>query len=394
MFTVIRSTTKLIVGYKATSRSVGSFSRSVGLHRGNSDILARTSQISLRHLSAASELKTEDKSDAKNASASTSNAEAGSIEKNVALESPDTKTPTSVSKSMLNPDSLFVLAIPITTHRSYVHCNHKTSLLGDAQTKSVPWFAKVETKAVGLATTGWNKLLNSDKSVNKKIVLGVRMLLNTIPYDESCLRSFPSKSQMIREINGERQLTAHLEAQNVPVEQLTPIPVYHPRFQDPQAILTQMHQFRDQLTMHHRKYAMLCAIGIPISLPVALVPVIPNVPGFYLAYRLYCHIKALMGVRNLGYLLETTNDDIAVEDTTHLDFMECPELDAPFLEDATFVKVKEEDSEDNERILITHEIIDRFVEQTGFKHLREDLSKALDQETARIKKQLGLETVE
>ena len=43
---------------------------------------------------------------------------------------------------------------------------------------------------------------------------------------------------------------------------------------------------------------------IPISLPFALVPIVPNVPGFYIAYRLYCNVKALLGVKHLDYLLE------------------------------------------------------------------------------------------
>lgn len=302
------------------------------------------------------------------------------------------------NEGTLDPNSLFVLSIPITTHRSYIYCNHKQSLLDASQLQTIPWIVKAENKVIGLASTAWGKLRSSERTVNKKIVLGVRKLLNTIPYDENSLRSFPSKTAMIREINGEhlehvRHVTAELEAKNVPVDQLKPIPVYHPRFQDPQAILAQMHQFRDTLAQHHRKYAVMCAIGVPLSLPFALVPVVPNVPGFYLAYRLYCHVKALMGVRNLSYLLESTHEDISVEDTTHLTFRACPELDIPFLADATFAKVRAEDSDDNERILITTETIDKFVELVGVLHLRDDLHKALGQETARIEKELARDPV-
>lgn len=313
-------------------------------------------------------------------------------------------TETQQIEKQFHPNSLYVLSVPITTHKSYIYCNHKSSLLDASQLKTVPQIVKIENKIVGLATKAWGKLTSSEVLVNKQIVKFVRKLLNTIPYNENILRSFPSKTAMIREINQEHYselpktvITLEIEQGTYLLDQLKPIPVLHPRFQEPQAILDQLHGFRDNLGAFHRKWALICAIGVPLTLPFAIVPVVPNVPGFYVAYRFYCHLKALMGVRNLGYLLECSKDsesNPSVEDTTHLTFQACPELDVPFLADATFAKVKGQESDENERILVTKETIDRLVESIGLPQLREDLQRALYQETSRLERELSQDPVE
>jgi len=42
---------------------------------------------------------------------------------------------------------------------------------------------------------------------------------------------------------------------------------------------------------------------MPIVAPFAIVPVIPNIPFFYLLYRAFSHWKALSGAKHLEFLL-------------------------------------------------------------------------------------------
>lgn len=307
-----------------------------------------------------------------------------------------------------------MLSIPITSHVSYIHCNHKP---GPAQTSRLPYLAKAEAKLVATVARAWTKLVRLESRINRLIVRGVRKLLASVPYDENCLSSFPSKQLMIREINHEhveaveselgeklelirdkpetnRVLTSDVAAGTVQLHQLDPIPVYHPRFQAPQAVLHQLHQFRDVLGARHRRLALWCGAGIPLTLPFALVPVVPNVPGFYLAYRLYCHIRALRGVKNLGYLLETDSQEPGVDDTTHLTFRAWPELDSAYLADATFRKVEAPDADEGEQILLTPAAIDRLAAEIGLPALADELHRALAQELARIRAALAADTVE
>jgi len=45
-------------------------------------------------------------------------------------------------------------------------------------------------------------------------------------------------------------------------------------------------------------------IGLPITLPFGLVPVLPNIPFFYLAFRCWSHWRALKGSDHLSFILD------------------------------------------------------------------------------------------
>lgn len=332
------------------------------------------------------------------------------------------------STKILNNESIYVVSIPITAKKSYIYCNHKPSILPKSQTNTIPLVNRVETKVTSIATKGWNKLNNSDKSWNIKIVSLIRKLLNTIPYEENCLKSFPSKSAMIREINEEADqnnqidilkntvnsasnnasnnfsnnasnnasnnisdnassntsnnvslyLQSEIDSKNI--KQLKPIPFYYPNFQNPNDLLHQLHHFRDNAYSKHYKYAWLCAIGLPLSLPVALIPVVPNVPGFYLAYRLYCHIKALQGVNHLNYLLESENNEDSenVLNTTHLNFISLDLIDGLY---------NNIEIENHDQVIINEDIIEKLTNRLNLPHLKQDLIKAMNQETNYLNQQ-------
>lgn len=284
-------------------------------------------------------------------------------------------------------DSIYVISVPITTHKSYIHCHHKPAILHPLQLQTFPLMTKLESKATGLVVKGWDKLRNSNNAVSKWThQLAVR-LLNAIPYEEACLRLFPSKNSMIREVNEEHLTATKLDVSEtatmvqsrisnleIPADQLKKIPIYHPSFQDPRSILSQLERFRDESYLSHVKYAAICAVGVPITMPFALVPVVPNIPGFYLAYRFYCNMKLLLGAKHLAYLLER---DVSGNDTTHMAFSELPSLDSVYGEAVP---------EGLEKLILTEEGISKIV-GLGFAHLEDDLKKALRQEAKRLKKE-------
>ncbi|CAH2355089.1 hypothetical protein CLIB1423_21S01574 [[Candida] railenensis] len=301
----------------------------------------------------------------------------------------------------LNSNSIYVISIPVTTHRSYIYMNHNKSLLDKTQLNRYPVVAKLENKLVSLATKGWDKMNSSNLTVNKRIIKLVKRLLNTIPYEESCLKSFPSQSTMIREINEESTdkaralIPSQIEEEQIATDQLKPIPFYHPSFQKPSTILSQLHDFRNDARSKHLKYAGLCAIGVPLSLPFALIPVIPNVPGLYLSYRLYCNIKALVGVKHLDYLLErkgiagnTRNDDVS--NTDHVAFERNLYMDSIYKLGNTSKELEVESVQEEERVIITKEIIDTLCSKLELPQLKEDLLKALKQEIAKLEKDMKI----
>lgn len=302
----------------------------------------------------------------------------------------------------INHNQIYVIALPITTHKSYIYCNHRPSILDKSQLKTYPVITKLETKATGLALKAWNKIKTSDNKINIKITQLVQYLLNTIPYEENCLTSFPSKNSMIREVN-EEFLKANYDEKsnteystlvqskitdlNIPPNQLKPIPIYYPNFQQPSSILKQLYLFRDDSYAKHLKYSILCGIGVPLSLPLALIPVVPNVPGLYLAYRFYCNVKSLLGAKHLSYLLEPNNNG-SVSDTKHLVFSANQNIDKIYALHNSTIELSEnsgqQQSFNEETLLITPEIIESLVKELGFDHIEDQLKKALQQESQRL----------
>lgn len=315
----------------------------------------------------------------------------------------------------LSRSSIYVIAIPITTSRSYIYCNHTRSVLDSAQLKTVPFINRLETKVVGIAARTWNNLNTSKYKINQKIVEYVKKLLDTIPYEENCLKLFPSKPAMIREINKQEVspslsllallIQSEVEKHHITANQLKPIPLYHPAFQSPATIIDQLYFFRNHARSLHLKNAILCAVGIPITLPFALVPVVPNVPGLYLTYRLYCNIKALLGVKHLDYLLQTKNTDVApaephdsdkvdlqvlVQDTNHLTFENNLMMDSIYKLSNTTEDLECDHANDDERLLITKEIITVLCEKLELPDLKDDLHKALKHEAKRLDRERKL----
>lgn len=295
----------------------------------------------------------------------------------------------------IDPNSIFVISLPVTTRRSYIYCNHRPSILDQKQAKKFPLITKVETKLTGLAKKGWTKLTTSKNSINIRIVRYVTKLLYTIPYEESCLRSFPSKNSMIREVNEEALADDKVPTQSgalvqqeidnlqIGTEQLKRIPLFHPSFQKPHVVLDQLQLLRDVNRPHHLKYSIACVVGIPLTLPFALVPIVPNVPGFYVAYRAYCHLKALWGTKNLGYLLES--DSSTGPATQHLEFNALNGLSDLYEHQ---VDIDLDSVQKEEEMVITEPAIDALCARFHLDHLKEDLKKAMDQESRRLSKQL------
>lgn len=54
----------------------------------------------------------------------------------------------------------------------------------------------------------------------------------------------------------------------------------------------------------HRRQLIYNAIGIPVTAPLMIVPVIPNIPMYYFMWRAWSHWRALSSARYLQGLLQ------------------------------------------------------------------------------------------
>ena len=56
----------------------------------------------------------------------------------------------------------------------------------------------------------------------------------------------------------------------------------------------------------HKKRMWYSIAALPLTIPVGLLPIIPNIPFFYLVFRAYSHYRALAGSNHLTHLLNNS----------------------------------------------------------------------------------------
>lgn len=272
-------------------------------------------------------------------------------------------------KASHTSDLAKILVFPITQDKSYIHFKYNEDLVNNDST-----IVKYENKLTGVAAKGWDNLKTSDKSYNKKIVHWVEKFLERTPWIENSLISIPSKSALLRqayntdESNKDKKPTVSLTSINdlKTDHELLSIPVYYPgSIISASKLKTELLSLSQNGQQYHRKQMVWNAIGIPLTLPCIIVPVVPNIPGFYLAYRLYCNLKAYLGAQHLEHI--AIREDLA--------FQENAEIEAAYAKQDT-----------NSQILLNEEIIDKLVETFGVKDIKSHLLKALKQEKSALNK--------
>ncbi|KAJ5511882.1 Protein of unknown function DUF2343 [Penicillium expansum] len=172
--------------------------------------------------------------------------------------------------------------IPISTKRVLVYARPLNKDLA----KELSILDRITTKA---AET-WAKWEEADKGWKMHLVRWGNRVQQRIPYEEWALKSIPSFKTQLR-INGDHGKTK--------VDVLFPGNAV--RLDRIQQVVRTIATERQEL---HRKRMMWSLIAAPITAPFGLIPVVPNIPFFYVAYRGWSHWRALNGSRHLEFLVE------------------------------------------------------------------------------------------
>lgn len=178
---------------------------------------------------------------------------------------------------------LFLL--PISTRRALVYCQKTSkkpatelSYIDRATKKAVDTWASWETKE-----KGWQKMVT--KYGNQG--------LQRIPYEEWGLKSFPPLTHAIQ---GD-DMAMMAEGKRFDVV----YPANIMKQEEAPLVLARLAKERKQ---YHWRRFIGCLVGMPITVPFALIPVIPNIPFFYVAFRCWSHWRALRGSDHLDFLLD------------------------------------------------------------------------------------------
>ncbi|CCF60733.1 hypothetical protein KAFR_0L01250 [Kazachstania africana CBS 2517] len=210
---------------------------------------------------------------------------------------------TAVKDSTINDylkDTLKFIVIPLHHNMNFIYFKHTNDLL-NKKSKLIATENWLIQKTIKM----WNKLEKSDNKVSQKFVKLMQSLIDKVSIDEKTLMSIPGESYLLKRTKELGPLTSkQYKNSNSPLK-IKLIKVYYPSNRiskvDLTNKLTALHQNGLKL---HRRRLWQCLIGIPLTFPIILIPIIPNLPGFYLTYRAYCNFKAYLGAKHLKSIME------------------------------------------------------------------------------------------
>ncbi|POS77199.1 hypothetical protein DHEL01_v204396 [Diaporthe helianthi] len=178
-----------------------------------------------------------------------------------------------------------IFLFPISTRRTLLYAHRINAATASQQAKQ-SLLEKIQERAAK-TWAGWEQ----KESGWQKTVAGYgNEALKRIPYEEWALKSVPPLSTKRKddELRGDDKVEVVYPRKLVSADKVTEV----------------LHTLSTEREALHRRRLLWCFVGMPISAPFALVPIIPNIPFFYLVYRAWSHWRALAGGKHIQFLLQ------------------------------------------------------------------------------------------
>lgn len=174
--------------------------------------------------------------------------------------------------------------LPLSNQRAFLYCQKTAS----SPSTEAGLITRLVDRVTHRASTTWIKWAKGDKRWQLTIVQWGEKLLQRIPYQEWGLKSIPAPPQLGYDYSKIPRIILSYPGSIISKPSLM-------KFLQNEAIARQ--------SIHQRRLWLSC-VGMPFTIPIALIPVLPNLPFFYLCYRAYSHWRALGGSRHLQKLLD------------------------------------------------------------------------------------------
>ena len=191
---------------------------------------------------------------------------------------------------------LFLL--PISSRRTLIYCQRLNVIAPEQLT--------LLDKGTSRAAKLWASWEKKESGWQKKVVDYGNQALKRIPYEEWGLKSIPPLSARRRA----DILASKEQVQILYPSTLIPDPMVN-------AVLRTLSTERQSL---HKTRMLWCFVGMPLTIPFALIPMyvivrsndiipadihsVPNIPFFYLVFRVWSHWRALSGSKHIQFLLD------------------------------------------------------------------------------------------
>ncbi|KAK9453197.1 mitochondrial K+-H+ exchange-related-domain-containing protein [Dipodascopsis uninucleata] len=169
----------------------------------------------------------------------------------------------------------------------------------------------------------WTKWESSSTWWKKSVVSWGNAALDRIAYEEWSLKSMPHAPPGISKVGPKKWWQIWRWGEKEPndgsgdTESLIQTKVavlFPPKVVNEDAVIDIIGKFAAEQKPFHLNRMLICTAIAPLTLPVALVPLIPNIPGFYFLYRIWSHWKAMEGAE---LLLRLVKEDRLVLEPNH-----------------------------------------------------------------------------
>jgi hypothetical protein len=174
---------------------------------------------------------------------------------------------------------------------------------------------RIDDRLAQKAEKTWSAWTKSDVKWKRKIVGWANSAMEQISYEEWSLKTIPAKHAHLRR-TAEKQHVSVKEIEKHSLDTENIIVEYPGTMMTSAQAMDRLKGLSKKGQRYHNRYFWLSAIGAPLTLPMAALPVIPNLPGFYLLFRAWSHWKALEGAKHLSYLVE--DNHLSLQDNIRL----------------------------------------------------------------------------
>ncbi|KAF2265907.1 hypothetical protein CC78DRAFT_598033 [Lojkania enalia] len=178
---------------------------------------------------------------------------------------------------------LFLL--PVSTRRSLIYCEK----LHDKAASERSLLDKITIKA-NETWVAWEKDEKALLQWKRKVTLYGNQALKRIPYEEWGLKTIPALTAKRKRAILEGREKYHV--------------IFPGLFLHQERVPEILRKLATERQSMHRSKMIWSIVGMPFTIPFMLIPIIPNLPFFYLVYRAYSHWKALTGSKHLEFLLQ------------------------------------------------------------------------------------------
>ncbi|KAL5113876.1 hypothetical protein ACEQ8H_008256 [Pleosporales sp. CAS-2024a] len=178
---------------------------------------------------------------------------------------------------------LFLL--PISTRRALLYCER----LPDKPPRPASLLARAAAKA----SETWAAWESDDKALGnwkKNATLYGNRALSRIPYEEWGLKTLPALTAQRKQALLDGRETYEL--------------LFPGRYLREHRLPAMLHHMATERQRIHRAKLLWSILLMPLTAPFMLVPIVPNLPFFYVLYRAYSHWTALNGSKFLAFLLQ------------------------------------------------------------------------------------------